>query len=390
MTDPLWCELPPNGSSGLIGIVRSALAPFLMLAVQATLVLPASAQAPGADHRFLFQGKLLVVACDTDMLPSAYIDGKPGPIVGPDVLSIIRLDKEATSPAQLRTSSVEVTNSVTGPPAAVAVTPDGRYAIVAETQGPRPPGRVDALLSDLSPGKKLTVVDLSNPDKPFVVQQILSHERPVSITVNAAGTTVMVAFAAKGHSAVPLVLFPFANGKLGPGIEPLLPGYTSTDGLTDADFLPGGAPGRELIGVTFGSPGYDALQRARLALFTVERGILQPWGNVLDVDPSPFLVKFTTDGRFALVNSMHNFANGRGTVASIRLNESKDAKGEPVHAIVSRVETGQQPEGLAVSPDGRWVATANLETSYRPLSDPGQRFFWLGFPDKDERKHRGS
>ena len=62
-------------------------------------------------------------------------------------------------------------------------------------------------------------------------------------------------------------------------------------------------------------------------------------------------------------------------MTSIRLGESKTTTEEPVHTIASRVETGQQPEGLAVSPDGRWVATANLETSYLPQSDPGQGFF---------------
>ena len=158
---------------------------------------------------------------------------------------------------------------------------------------------------DLAPGRKLTVVDLSNPEKPIVVQQIVSHERPVSVAVNTAGTTVMVAFAAPSHSAVPLAFFPFQNGRLGTGSEPHLPGYTGTDGLTDAEFLPSSAAGKEVIGATFGSSGYSSTQRARLALFTLERGTLQPWGNVLDLDPSPFLVRFTADSRFALVSSMH-------------------------------------------------------------------------------------
>ena len=67
-----------------------------------------------AAPRFGFQGKLLVIACDTDMLPSAYIDGKLGPIVGLDVLSVVRLDSQATSPSKLRTTSVKVTNPSTG------------------------------------------------------------------------------------------------------------------------------------------------------------------------------------------------------------------------------------------------------------------------------------
>ncbi len=87
-------------------------------------------------------------------------------------------------------------------------------------------------MSDLALGRKLTVVDLNDPEKPIVVQQIVSHERPMSVAVNPTGTTVMVAFAASSHSAVPLALFPFPKGGLGTGSEPHLPGYTGTDGFT--------------------------------------------------------------------------------------------------------------------------------------------------------------
>ena len=37
--------------------------------------------------------------------------------------------------------------------------------------------------------------------------------------------------------------------------------------------------------------------------------------------------------------------------------------------------TGVSPEGLAVSPDGRWVPTTNLERSYLPYDDP--RITWF-------------
>ena len=39
-------------------------------------------------------------------------------------------------------------------------------------------------MSDLALGRKLTVVDLDDPEKPIVVQQIVSHERPMSVAVN--------------------------------------------------------------------------------------------------------------------------------------------------------------------------------------------------------------
>ncbi len=261
-------------------------------------------------------------------------------------------------------STVPVTNSVTAPPAAVAVTPDGRYVIVAETEGPRPAGKADATMKDLAPGKKITVVDLVNPDKPKVVQQLESYLRAVSVSVNASGTLVAVAFASKSHAKVPLVIYRFREGKLSAPSEPELSGYTATDKLSDAEFL----PGKDVLGVLYASaaaPRLSLLQDADID----GRVTLSPWGDAIAVDASPYVVKFSPDGRFALVNSMHEFADERGTVTSIQLAAARDAQGNPQHSIVSRAEAGKFPEGLAISPDGRWIATANLENSYLPLSN---------------------
>ena len=344
--------------------------PFVLISSHFAFPRFADAQLADPWARFAFKGKLLVIASDTDMLPSAYVDGRLGPAVGPDTLTVVDLGGSTSSPSKLRTAAVPVSNSVTGPPAAVAVTPDGHYAVVAETQGRRNSRDPDATMKDLGPGKKLTVVDLRNPARPVVVQEVATYERPVSVAFNETGTSLVVAYAAPSHSSVPIMLFPFADGKLGHGFEPKVPGYTQSDSLTDAEFVPGHKDAADVIGLTYETP-----QHPRLAFYTVHGAELAPWGNAVNVDPSPFLVKFTSDGRFALVNSMHNFADGRGTVTSIRLTDSENPSGEPVHAVVSRAETGMLPEGLAVSPNGRWVATANLESSYLPLHDPGQHFF---------------
>ncbi len=306
------------------------------------------------------------------MLASAYSNGKLGPAVGPDVLSIIRLDRAWVSPV----ATVEVSNSVTGPPAAVVVTPDGRFAIVVETQGSRPANKPDATMKDLAPGKKITVVDLVDPDKPTVIQQIESYERAVSVAINSAGTLVAVAFSPEKHTQVPLVIYHLRNGRLIDPVEPRVPGYTSVDDLMDAEFLPGG----EVLGLVYNSDGSPGAGRPRLSLLQYHEAAgavtLEAWGNPVIVEPNPYLVKFTGDGRFAVVNSMdYKAANARGTVTSIQLAARKVSQGEPQHVVVSRASTGRYPEGLAISPNGRWVATANLEDSSLPVDDPKQQFF---------------
>lgn len=353
----------------LPGVMRAALALLATLAIWS----PSVRAQDAATVRAGFAGKLLVVACDTDMLASAYTDGKLGPAVGPDVLSVIRLDRGLEGS---RVATVEVSNSVTGPPAAVAVTPDGRFAIVVETQGPRPSGKPEATMKDLAPGRKITVVDLGNPDKPTIVQQIESYERAVSVAVNAAGTLVAVAFSPDTHTQVPLVVYHLRNGRLERPMKPKVPGYTPVDDLMDAEFVPGSGA----LGLVYNSDGTPGAGVPRLSMlrYSEEGGVitLKPWGNPVVVKPNPYLVKFTADGRFAVVNSMdYKAPDARGTVTSIQLAVQQEGKGEPQHAVVSRVSTGKYPEGLAMSPNGRWVATANLEDSSLTVDDPKQQFF---------------
>ena len=97
---------------------------------------------------------------------------------------------------------------------------------------------------------------------------------------------------------------------------------------------------------------------------------MKPVTVPVSLDIGPFLVRFTPDGRFAMVNAMLLGTDIRGTVSSIRLAQSTEADGTPHHVLVSRVDAGVMPEGLAVSPDQQWIATTNLERTAQPLDDP--------------------
>ena len=342
---------------------------LLLTASLLALCIPASSQNPPAVP-FNFQGRFLVVASDTDMLPSAYIDGKLGSFAGPDQLSVIRLDRAAV----MKPATINVTNSVIGPPSSIALTPNAKYAIVIETQGPRPVGVSDAKISDLPPGKVITVVDLSNPDHPTVVQQAKIFDNPLTVSINAEGTLVAVVFKkAAGRTQPLLALYRFQDGKLSPPLIPNIPGREADDALISAEFYPKkNALGKNVLGLVYG-------EHPRLALVQVDTTPHSPslttWGDPVDLDIGPFLVRFTPDGRFALVNAMLLGTEIRGSVSSILIAQSTAADGTPHHSLVSRVDAGVQPEGLAISPDERWIATTNLERSAEPLSDPKQGFF---------------
>ena len=57
-----------------------------------------------------------------------------------------------------------------------------------------------------------------------------------------------------------------------------------------------------------------------------------------------------------------------GELSVIRF-ESEEGDDRLEHRVVSKAESGISPEGIAVSPDGRLVATANLVRSFLPWDD---------------------
>ena len=331
-----------------------------------TCLAPFGAAAQTSRAVLDFKGRLLVVASDGDMQASAYAGGVLGPPAR-DLLSVIRLGDDQ---APVAAGVVEVPNSVIGPPAALSVSPDGRYAIVAETRGPRPADRPDAWLQDLPPGRAITVVDLRDPNHPSVVQQLTGRDNPVSVSIRGDGGLVAIAYDTPNGEGMPLELYSFAAGRLSRAGSPVIPGFSQGDTLKNAAFSPSG-----VLGLVYAT-------RPRLSLVQLsaddQAATLTPWGDDVPLGRTPFEVRFTPDGRFALVNDMSVPAEGtdvRGTVTSIAIDASRTADDVPQHRIVSDARTGVMPEGLAISPDARWVATTNLERTAYAADDPRQGFF---------------
>jgi len=322
-----------------------------------------------------FQGRYLVSISDADMLASAYVNGQLGPREGRDALSVIPLSGHVRD---LRAYETEASNSVAGPPVAVAVTPDGRYALVVETFRPRPDGNwQNQKFSDLRHGNRILVFDLSNPTRPTKVQEVAISERPTSVSINRDGSLVAVTFHPDGAGAkTPLALIPLRAGQLGSPTYPTLSRVPSGQELIHAEWHPT-QDVLALVNATTVEVSFARLNRQGNTLS------LEPWGNAVQVEKAPFMARFTPDGRHVIVNGLYWGADvegrwseaPRGSVVSIRLEAGTQADSSPRHALVSRAMTSVSPEGLAISPNGRYVVTTNLERSYLPYDD--DRITWF-------------
>ncbi|MEO1774877.1 MAG: hypothetical protein AAFS07_07990 [Pseudomonadota bacterium] len=321
--------------------------------------IPAAAQSPGVT----FQGGPLVAISDGDMLASAYVNGQLGPRESPDTLMVATVSPDLRD---LRLATVEVSNSVAGAPTAVAVTPDGRYAVVSESFGPR--GAEGETFRDLPIGTLLTLVDISDPAAPTVVQRLDVGTRPEGLSLSPAGDLVAIAMHPVDGRGIAFV--PLTDGALGEAVYATVPGTTPEDRLSHVEWHPSG----DFIAIT-------DVNRAMIRFARVVRdedGItLEEWGNPVLVSKYPFMGRFTPDGRHFLTGNLYWGADvvgiwteaPAGDVTSIRFATEPGENG-PRHFLVGRAGTGISPEGIAISPDGEWAVTTNLEVSYAPADDP--------------------
>ncbi|MBW4554771.1 MAG: lactonase family protein [Trichormus sp. ATA11-4-KO1] len=324
---------------------------------------------------FDFQGRYFISVSDADMLASAYVDGRLGPPEGRDALSVIPLGGHVRD---LKVYETEASNSVAGPPVVVDVTPDGRYAFVVETLTQRPEGNWQKqTFADLRHGNRIQVFDLADPTKPTLVQDMEIAERPGSVSVNADGSLVAVTFDPEGAGkTTPLALIPFTEGRLGQPIYPSVPSLPLEQRLIHAEWHPT-QDVLALVNETTAAVSFTKVMRQGANL------TLEPWGNIVQIEKAPYMARFTPDGRHVIVNNLYWGADvegtwseaPRGSVVSIRLEAGTQADGSPRHALVSRAMTGVSPEGLAVSPNGKYVVTTNLERSYLPYDD--DRITWF-------------
>ncbi|MEO0720911.1 MAG: hypothetical protein AAFY43_02045 [Pseudomonadota bacterium] len=346
------------------------------LAFSTALVAPVLAQEAGsrdARGQLDFEGRYIVSVQDADMLSSAYVNGMLGPREGSDTLAVIPLDGD---PRDWVAAEVFASNSVAGPPNAVEITPDGRFAFVVETFTPRPDNDEDHGFGDMSIGTTLTVISLENQASPEILQTVEIGARPLSASVNATGDILAVSFSIEGGAGAetPMQFFRIAeDGSLSDPVSPSIAGYAlGEDNIMDIDWHP------EENVVVWINQFDNTMQFASVG----NDLSITPFGNTVDIDRAPYRVLFTPDGTHAVTNALYwglDIAGiwveaPRGQLLTVRMNAEVGEDGTARHALIDRVMTGVSPEGLAVSPDGRWVATTNLERSYLPYDD--DRITW--------------
>lgn len=315
---------------------------------------------------FDFKGRFLAVLSDADMVASAYIDnqlGKRSPNMT-DTLTLISLKQGI---AGLSPVTLPVSNSVMAWPNNLAFTPDGRFAFVTETFAPAPLGATRR--SDIPSGRLLSAIDLNNPQQPRIIERRNLGNEPRAVTVHPDGNLLAVSLREPERQ---IALIPFLNGKLGTPTFHRLPDIENPN--ANAAHLEWHPSGR-FLGVTIAD-------RNEAVFYEIDRSNpqqpqIRSWGNPIMTGKALGVGHFTPDGRYFITTNLlwgddvesQYVGTQSSYLTAIRFADRSNANNQVRHQIVSTASVGGSAEEFAISSNGQFVVSLNMEASFLPWND---------------------
>jgi DNA-binding beta-propeller fold protein YncE len=269
---------------------------------------------------------------------STNIDGVVGPARNPppDTVSVIDL---AQYPPKV-IATVAAPTSVVGAPTSIWISPDESFVIVTAATKIEPQNP-DRIVSD----DRVSVIDLK-ASPPRVVQQLTSGEGANEVSVSPDGKLALVANRTEGTLSVFSVKDKRLDpaGKLDLGNPKALPSSVA--------FLP---DGKTALLTRYGDNLVNVLHIDGTNVTLDERP--------LTTGISPYTLDIDRDSALAAVSNM---GRGNGDIDTVSLI---DLTQKPFRTIET-VSVGHSPEGLKFSPDGKFLAVANIEGSTKSSNSP--------------------
>jgi DNA-binding beta-propeller fold protein YncE len=238
-------------------------------------------------------------------------------------------------------------HTVQGPPQAVAVTPDGKLAIVAA------PTRYDYDAKKELFDNFLQVVDIE-ASPPKLVAKIDIGGHPNGLSINRDGTLLLAA-ALDGTVKVLSIA-----GKTVTKVGEVKVGE------------------KRLSGISFTHDGKHAIVAQRdengAAVLTVDGTTVMLTNERISTGVTPYAVDVSSDGRWAVIGNtgVQGMAGLVGrTAGDADIVTLVDVSQRPFRAA-QQISVPNTPEGVAISPDGRWIAVASMAGSNLTPDNPGR------------------
>ena len=250
---------------------------------------------------------------------------------GKDSISIVDISNPE---APKIVANLPLMNTIIGPPTNLAITPDQKLAIVANSMDWQKDG------DDWKPvpDNKLYVIDLTT-SPPAHIATVDVGKQPSGLSINKAGNLALIANRADNSISVLSI-----NGKEVKLVDTVPMGEV----VSHVVFTP---DGKRALVAKF--PGH------RIGVLDVDGEKVTDSKHNMNVGLWPYNVDVTPDGSIALTAD-NGFAGGSdGNVDTVSVI---DLEATPPR-VIDRVVVGDAPEGLAISPKGNLAAATLLRGS---------------------------
>ena len=288
------------------------------------------------------------------------VNGKTEVQKGPPADTVTFINLRASPPKVL--AEIEVPNSIVGPPTSVAVSPKEEIALVTSAMQIDPADPTKQATDD-----KLTVIDLS-PLKPSLVTRLRTAVGAASKGATTTPKVLATLQAGKGASGVSInkagTLALVANRSEGTVSVFTISGTT----VTPAGKVTVGKPDSGPSHVVFTPDGKRALVTRdndhRVAVLTVDGSKVEATNREIASGLRPYGIDVAPKGEVAVVGNVGISGNGDASTIGVI-----DLKLEPPR-LVNVYTVGQAPEGIKLSPDGKFVAVTVVNGSNLPPDSP--------------------
>jgi DNA-binding beta-propeller fold protein YncE len=288
-----------------------------MLALALSLVF-----APLAAH-----AQVMIIGIDSKVA----FDKTGTPVFGPPGKDAVLIVDYSNREAPKIVGNLPLMNSIFGPPTNLAITPDQKLALVANSMDWEKDGEKWKAVPD----NKLYVIDLTTAP-PALIATVTVGKQPSGLSINPAGTLALVTNRADNSISVLSIA----------GKEVKL-----------IDTVP---MGEQVAHVVFTHDGKRALAAKfpghKIVVLNVDGQKVTDSKHNMNVGLWPYNVDVTPQGTIALTADNGNGGRSDGNVDTVSVI---DLEATPPR-VIDRVVVGDAPEGLAISPKGNLAAVMLL------------------------------
>jgi DNA-binding beta-propeller fold protein YncE len=267
-------------------------------------------------------------------------DEKPGtdaqgkPVVNASGNDTVLIVDVAQPEAPKIVATLQLENSIVGPPTNLAISPNGKLALVADSMTVAEADGARKLV----PTDKVFVIDLTSTP-PKLVQTLTLGKQPSGLSFSPAGDMALVCNRADGSISVLKI----------DGMQVTPTGTVAVSaGVSHVVFTPDGKHALALK-----SPDN------KIAMLDVDGDKVTY--NKLDFPtyPFPYNVVVTPDSKLAITADNGNLGSSDGSLDAVSV---VDLEGAHPH-VIAHITVEDAPEGLAMSPNGNLVVVANVNGS---------------------------